>query len=214
MTDTTDTCTGIAHSAEPWDCDASTVMYATPDETDQVHFIEVRANVTEDGWDTVAFVDAAWPGAKINARRICAAVNACRGISCEALEQDIVAAQQLVLQELIASADELLAAIQGPTSQFKPEHERFVAACTAARTVLDTVDEVDVHRLLARRDGIALIWSIEDVLELRPNLTLEQARKVLQKLERRHDAAYGINWDTLMFTADEMFGPPPEDEQS
>ncbi len=57
----------------PWDCDSLTTMYATPDEAGEVTMIEVRANVTDDGWDTVAFVEAIWPAAHANARLIAAA---------------------------------------------------------------------------------------------------------------------------------------------
>lgn len=79
------------HTPEPWSCDGSTTLYATPDESDEMTMIEVNANITEAGWDTVAFIEAIWPGAHANARRICAAVNACEGISTEALEQGVVA---------------------------------------------------------------------------------------------------------------------------
>jgi len=48
-------------------------MYATPDEADEITMIEITANVTEAGWDTVAFIEAIWPGAEANARLIAAA---------------------------------------------------------------------------------------------------------------------------------------------
>ena len=57
----------------PWTCDGSTTRYATPDDDDAIAMIEVNANVTEDGWDTVAFIEAIWPGAYANARLIAAA---------------------------------------------------------------------------------------------------------------------------------------------
>jgi hypothetical protein len=57
----------------PWDCNGRTTMYAAPHEADVITMIEVRANVTGDGWDTVAFIEAIWPGADANARLIVAA---------------------------------------------------------------------------------------------------------------------------------------------
>jgi hypothetical protein len=60
------------HTLEPWDAEGITVLYATPDEADAMTLIEIRANVTESGWDTVAFIEAIWPGAKANARLIAA----------------------------------------------------------------------------------------------------------------------------------------------
>jgi len=79
------------HMPEPWNCDGRTTLYATPDESGAMTMIEVNANVTEAGWDTVAFIEAIWPGAHANARRIVAAVNACGGLSTEALENGVVA---------------------------------------------------------------------------------------------------------------------------
>jgi hypothetical protein len=102
MTDIDDTKQAAPHSPEPWDCDGRTTMYATPDQSDEITMIEVRANVTEAGWDTVAFVEAIWPGAHDNARRIVAAVNACKGIPTEGLEQGVV-------RELLEALDYLLA---------------------------------------------------------------------------------------------------------
>lgn len=65
--------TTATHTAAPWDADAATLLYATPHEEDAMEMIEIRANITEAGWDTVAFIDAAWPCARANAALIKAA---------------------------------------------------------------------------------------------------------------------------------------------
>ena len=78
---------GAAHTPAPWDRDGTTRWYAAPSEDDAFDVIEIRANVTEAGWETVAFVPAACPGAGADARRIVAAVNACEGIGTETLEK-------------------------------------------------------------------------------------------------------------------------------
>ena len=78
------------HASDLWDCDGRTIMYAAPHESDAVEMIQVRANVTEDGWDTIAFIEAIWPRAENNARRIVAARNACQGLSTAELERGIV----------------------------------------------------------------------------------------------------------------------------
>jgi hypothetical protein len=65
--------TNTEHTPGPWDCDGRTTMYATPDEADEITMIEISANVTDAGWDTVAFIEAIWPGAEANARLIAAA---------------------------------------------------------------------------------------------------------------------------------------------
>jgi hypothetical protein len=58
---------------------------------------------------------------------------------------------------------------------------------------------------------ISIGWCIEDVQSIRPDLTDEQATEVLLRIERKHDANIGVNWDVLQAWADEMF-PNKEDE--
>lgn len=57
---------------------------------------------------------------------------------------------------------------------------------------------------------IAFIWSVEDVLEMRPDLSEGQAREVLQVTKKYHDASFGINWDTLSYAAEMLYGDAPE----
>jgi len=52
---------------------------------------------------------------------------------------------------------------------------------------------------------IIIIWSIEDVKSLRPDLTDEQCLDVLSIAERRHDANIGINWEVLELHASYLF---------
>jgi len=65
--------------------------------------------------------------------------------------------------------------------------------------------QLDIHAVLAERRQIAVIWSIEDVQEVRPDLTDDQAWAVLQTVERRHDANIGVSWDVLQCQADLLF---------
>ena len=44
---------------------------------------------------------------------------------------------------------------------------------------------------------IAIIWSVEDVTEVCPNLTPEQAILVLRLVKTHHDACGGVNWDVI-----------------
>lgn len=50
-------------------------------------------------------------------------------------------------------------------------------------------------------DAIAIIWCIDDVYhtaeEMGYALTQEQAREVLGLMDRKHDAEYGIGWETI-----------------
>lgn len=62
-------------------------------------------------------------------------------------------------------------------------------------------------------DEIAIIWSAEDVLSIRPDITPDQALEVLDRAERKHDAEIGINWDVLGFHADWMFPEETTEEK-
>ena len=56
------------------------------------------------------------------------------------------------------------------------------------------------------RDSITIEWHIDDVKEVRPDLTDEQAREVLWHAKHHHDAEQGINWEVLEVHADFLFG--------
>jgi len=74
----------------------------------------------------------------------------------------------------------------------------------------NTIDtEIDIHTLLALHRQIAIVWSIEDVQEVRPDLTEDQCWQVLQFAKRGHDAECGINWETLEYVACALFGEAP-----
>ena len=73
--------------------------------------------------------------------------------------------------------------------------------------------ELDIHALLASRRQIAAIWSIEDVQQVRPDLTDEQAWEVLQQVKRRHDAEIGINWIVLECHADMLHDDAPDADE-
>jgi hypothetical protein len=68
--------------------------------------------------------------------------------------------------------------------------------------------EIDVHKYLAQSQQIAIVWSTEDVKEVRPDLTDAQAWEVLQLVERSHDANFGICWETLDYAAHTLYGDP------
>ena len=73
------------------------------------------------------------------------------------------------------------------------------------------VNELDQYRLVDNRDTIALLWCIDDVLEIRPDLTEEKAGEVLTRVDDIHDASIGVSWDTIQCVADDMF-PEGNDE--
>ena len=48
---------------------------------------------------------------------------------------------------------------------------------------------------------IAIIWSIEDVKSIRPDLSDDECMEVLWMVQNKHDASLGVTWDTLDFWA-------------
>lgn len=67
------------------------------------------------------------------------------------------------------------------------------------------ITDDQIHALLATRGQIALIWSLDDVLNVRPSLTHKQAWEVLEHARQEHDAECGITWDILGIHADNLF---------
>ncbi|WP_201750320.1 hypothetical protein [Tautonia marina] len=78
----------------------------------------------------------------------------------------------------------------------------------------------DVRALFAMADGtgeavppspreIAVSWAIEDVQEIRPDLSDAQACQVLQWAKHHHDATIGINREVLACHAEHLFGDAP-----
>ena len=47
------------------------------------------------------------------------------------------------------------------------------------------------------RDRLVRYWHIDDVFELAPYLSDDEARQVLAHVDETHDANVGINWDVL-----------------
>jgi hypothetical protein len=75
---------------------------------------------------------------------------------------------------------------------------------------MQDTQNIDIHAILAERKEIAIIWSIEDVQFMRPDLTDDQAWQVLGQVKRHHDAEFGVNWQTLECVAEDLCGDAPE----
>lgn len=69
----------------------------------------------------------------------------------------------------------------------------------------DATQFSEKFHILDKSQGIASIWLIEDIQEVRPHLNEVQALQVLQKAEDNHDANEGLNWTVLEGWADELF---------
>ena len=53
--------------------------------------------------------------------------------------------------------------------------------------------------------SISIIWNVEDVQEVAPSLTDEQAYQVLLLCKKNHDATLGITWETLECHSEILF---------
>lgn len=67
------------------------------------------------------------------------------------------------------------------------------------------IDDINIHKVLAKRGRVADIWWIEDVLTVRPDLSRNQAWDVLQLCVRRLDSAFGFTWNLVGAAADDLF---------
>jgi len=63
--------------------------------------------------------------------------------------------------------------------------------------------------LMAAFGQTAIVWSYRDVLEVRPDLTVEQASCVVHEALHDNAASPGVGWDTLESVANRLFGLPP-----
>lgn len=120
-----------AHTPEPWKLDGFVIFNpASSLRKDAQDFLGGQLAVvgglgTKDTSEQLA-----------NARRLVAAVNACKGISTEALESTIIANLRHLLGELVTVASDLDAAIDGVTDQFDAERRKLMPVLRAAEAVL------------------------------------------------------------------------------
>ena len=74
--------------------------------------------------------------------------------------------------------------------------------------------DTDIDALLAERRQVAVIWNIEDVREIRPDLSDDQCWEVLEFARQKHDCELGLSWTTLECAADTLFGDAPETDNA
>jgi len=70
-----------------------------------------------------------------------------------------------------------------------------------------------IRSILAERRQIAILWTVDDVQAVRPDLDEDQAWKVLQRVEQGHDGGYGVTFDTIESASRERF-PDPDTPRS
>lgn len=63
----------------------------------------------------------------------------------------------------------------------------------------------DIHAVLDERHEVAVIWCVEDVQSLRPDLDEEESWHVLQRCRKVHDCNHGFTWDLIQYVADDLY---------
>lgn len=130
--------------------------------------------------------------------------------------------QRKAAPKLLAALEAFLEADQLAEQCHEWKWENLESAFTLARVAIAEATDSGltpapadsaIQGLLATRRQIAAIWSIEDVLSVRPDLNAEQCWEVLEQVGRKHDAGIGITWNTLEFTAHWLFGNAPETDE-
>ena len=94
--------------------------------------------------------------------------------------------------------------------QYEPHHRQCLANSREVEAAdTDTTPSRDADQT------ISVVWAIEDVQSIRPDLSDDQAWQVLQAAKKDHDATIGINWSVLECHAEMLFGDAPElDEEA
>jgi len=110
---------------------------------------------------------------------------------------------------LATAAEDLDAVLDEAPGQFAAERMELAAACRNARGVIATGSRIDVHQLLRARRQVPVIWSIEDVKAVCPDLTDDQAWEVLERCHDKHDCEWGFTWQYIEDMADIMFPEQP-----
>tara|TARA_R100001082_G_scaffold74034_1_gene42694 strand:+ start:348 stop:632 length:285 start_codon:yes stop_codon:yes gene_type:complete len=72
---------------------------------------------------------------------------------------------------------------------------------------INSVDDVASNMKEVIQTEYSVTWHVDDVLSERPDLTIEQASDVLDKLcsPDNHDATIGVNWDSIKYMAEHLY---------
>jgi hypothetical protein len=89
--------------------------------------------------------------------------------------------------------------------RYLEEHAPQVASHLFSSHALPDIAEfdIDIDRLLVENDLVGLIWCIDDVKEMRPDLSDEQCLDVLYAAR---DCETGISHDSISILADDLYG--------
>lgn len=67
---------------------------------------------------------------------------------------------------------------------------------------------IDVDEVLRERRQVAVIWCTDDVQSVRPDLSDDEAWRVLKQCRQLHDCELGFTWLLIETVADDLFPEP------
>jgi hypothetical protein len=58
-----------------------------------------------------------------------------------------------------------------------------------------------------------VLWTVDDILACRPDLTARQAWETIKLAASEQDARIGVTWELLLYAAEELYGLPRTDRR-
>lgn len=89
--------------------------------------------------------------------------------------------------------------------------------CAQLRSVDSSIKRcqpLDLTSIIDSSNTSAFIWTVEDVLGVRPDLTREQASRLLGHVSQQHEVNHGFGWFDIEHFAFLLFGPSPDELNS
>lgn len=86
--------------------------------------------------------------------------------------------------------------------------------CTQLHSVDSSIKRcqpLDLTSIIDPSNTSAFIWTVDDVLGVRPDLTRVQASRLLTHVSQQHEVNHGFGWFDIEHFAFLLFGPSPDE---
>jgi hypothetical protein len=117
-------------------------------------------------------------------------------------QNPIITGQDPAFEQIVAEHEAAMAGNERFLQENRPFADEMAEPARELRSLQGLNQE------LTNGDSIILRWTIGDVIAVRPDLSEDDARDVLEAVEHDHDASVGVNWDVITATADRLFDKP------
>ena len=191
----------LSHTPGPWDYDMDFIVAPDPNGVHRDIYIAEITHADDEGRMASPEQQDA------NRRLVAAAPNLYEAAKAPKLDAAHDRLSEL-LENPDAGNDDIREAVVDLCTVLVEHHEARKAALLKATG--NREPGIDIHRLLAARRQIAVIWSVEDVQSVRRDLSVDQAWQVLHRYERVQDCDTAHTWQVIEFVANQLF--PTTDE--